>query len=1797
MHSKRQVPIAVVGVGALMPGATGAGDFWRVVLEGQDLITDVPPERWRTEDHYDPDPSAPDRTYGRRGAFLPEVDFEPIAYGVPPMTLPATDTSQLLALMVAESVFADMVTGLGDRERVSVVLGTGVLELGTHMAGRHHRPLWMSALRDSGISEEQANAVCDRIAAQFTPWQEASFPGLLPNVVAGRIANKFDLHGMNHTTDAACASSLAAVSTAVAELSLGRADLVLAGGVDTLNDIFMFMCFSKTPALSRSGDCRPFSDAADGTLLGEGLAMFALKRLDDAEREGDQIYAVVRGIGASSDGRSTAIYAPLPEGQARALRRAYESAGYGPETVELVEAHGTGTSAGDLAEFTALREVFSRSGRTDQQWCALGSVKSQIGHTKSAAGAAGMLKAVLALQHKVLPPTIKVDRPNPALDLAESPFYVNTVARPWIRGSDHPRRASVSSFGFGGTNFHVALEEYVPSSARHRVAPTELVLFSANKSEELLAKIRDQLSGDFASIARTSQDAFRHDDPARLAIVAPDLAGLTNRLTEAGDWIERHPAAALSSPSGVHYSVSEPQTGRMAFLFPGQGAQYVGMGSGLALHLSAAQDVWDRYGSTVFDGEALHRKVFPPPAFDDDERARRQAQLTATEWAQPALAVHSMALLAVLRSLRLTADSVAGHSFGEITALHAAGAFDEDTLVRLARIRGELMRAAADRPGAMLAVTGTRDEIAAAIVHCGSSELWLANHNSPTQCAVSGTLDGISALTAHLDRLGVRTRRLDAATAFHSPVVASAVDPFLDILAQADIRSPKLDVYGNTDAARYPGDPDKIRHRVAEHLAAPVQFVDQIEAMYADGVRTFVEVGAGATLTGLVGQILDGREHLAIDLDRRGRDAITSLHDGLARLSVAGIALDLNALWHGYRTAVAPVETTGRMTVRINGGNIPAPPVDLPPVVVEPPVSTELLDVFEEAQRQAAEAHSAYQRMLTDSHMAFMTMWESSFDALLGVPESPVIPQLPEPATHPEPPPVAPTVIPDPPSVDLESLLLSVVADRTGYPESTLRLDMELEADLGIDSIKRVEILSAVRKQVGELPQDAVAELARMRTLAEIVERIRHASSPPEPVLVDRLVLEAEPAAAPGVPMFGLDSGLIAVLGDAAIASALVSIMESRGVRAVAADSVPTEATGVVYLGGLSSVDKHRDALDVARAVDGRLFVLVQDTGGDFGVEGSARAWLGGLAGLARTAAREWPNAAVKAIDCEQHGRTPAEIAEVIAHEMLFGGPDLDVGLRADGTRLVPRWVPATAEVSGPLRIGAGSVIVASGGARGVTATALLALARAHRPRLVLIGRTPLVSEPDWLAPATDAPALTRLLSERHTYERPADLAAEVRRTLGVREIRATIEELERAGSPVRYLAVDVRDAEAVAKALAGVRQEWGSITGLVHGAGVLADRRIADKTHEQFDRVFGTKVEGLRSLLDATAADPLEVICLFSSVSGVFGNAGQSDYAMANEVMNQVASAERRRRPDCWVRSIAWGPWRAGMVTPELAENFERGGVALLSPETGAQAFLAELASAGDARVVIAAAHSSAELNVSLHSHPFLADHAPGDVPVLPMAIALDRLANGVHIGLSDIRVLGTASLPDLASGHRFAVVQQAGELELRTDSGARLYRARAIDSSTARSWAEPANLLPLNRSDPYDGPTLFHGPAFRALRSVRGVGVGGAVGTVIGASPLGWPDGGWFADPAAVDGGLQLALLWAEVALGGPSLPMAVREYRIVRRGPIDSASCVVVAGIVDGSTAQCDIALLDSAGASIVELLGVELVRRPR
>ncbi|MBO9607940.1 MAG: acyltransferase domain-containing protein [Paenibacillaceae bacterium] len=1180
----KQEDIAVVGIGALFPGAVDKYGFWQNIVAANDHITDVPDSHWLIEDYYDPDPAAPDKTYANRGGFLAETEFDPLQFSIPPANLKATDTSQLLALIVAQKVLEDACGGQFnriDRNKASVILGVAsATDLVVHLGSRMGRPLWAKALRDNGYGEREAAKICDDIADLYVPWQESSFPGLLGNVVAGRIANHFDLHGTNTVLDAACASSLSAVSLAVMELQSGRSDLVITGGVDTLNDIWMYMCFSKTGALSLSGDCRPFSDRADGTLLGEGIGMLALKRLSDAESDGDRIYAVIKGVGTSSDGKFKSIYAPRSEGQALALSRAYEQAGYDPQTVELVEAHGTGTKAGDIAEFAGLSAVFQEGG--ERQRCALGSIKSQIGHTKAAAGAAGLFKAIMALHHKLLPPTIKVDAPNPRLQIEQSPFYLNTASRPWIRGGDFPRRASVSAFGFGGSNFHVTLQEYTNEALRHdkwRALPAELFLFAAGTAEQLLERLQ-RFAGEIAScsprhteahafFAKQSQLTFAYDAAYRAAVIAADLADLAGKLDTAMARIRARPDQAIRNSDGICYD-TRTLAGKIAFLFPGQGSQYVNMGKEPAMFFDPVREVWDRSAELPVDSagayaaSALHRFVFPPPAFDEETRQRQSRMLTDTRVAQPAIGTMGLSMVNLLRKLGLQADCLCGHSYGEITALAAAGVLTERDMLSVAHQRGQLMHHAAEAyPGAMTAVMAAAETVQQTIDASGL-DVAIANYNSPEQVVVSGQAADIAQLEQQWSRSGMSYARLPVSTAFHSQLIAPSAAPFAEYLEAVPFGTGGLPVYANLTGEPYPEDPALVREYLVQQMVNPVKFTEQIRHMVASGVRLFIEVGPDKVLTGLVQRILrDGDvEAEAISLDRKGEPGIAALWQTLAQLSVWGIPLTFAGLWEGFRTMEEPPfgEKPG-FHVNIGGVNYGKPyPANKATTIhndrqvmkVETnhqPQQRQQTQAIDQAnssqgrptnaaafmQQQMTEAHLAFQKALTESHHAYLRSTEKMLAALSGQPlesepavaasnafeygydarswdvgrndplpdfAAPVLQTAAAQAVRTQPaqvvdmpPPIVqasyePAVPAAPPESanerDLNAIILDVVADKTGYPQQMVDMDIDLESGLGIDSIKRVEILSAVQDEVAGLPEFDPAEMASLRTLNEI---------------------------------------------------------------------------------------------------------------------------------------------------------------------------------------------------------------------------------------------------------------------------------------------------------------------------------------------------------------------------------------------------------------------------------------------------------------------------------------------------------------------------------------------------------------------------------------------------------------------------------------------------------------------------------------------------------------------------------------
>ncbi|MFJ4521488.1 SDR family oxidoreductase [Streptomyces sp. NPDC088810] len=1575
--------IAIVGMACMFPQAPDLAAFWANIVTGRDAVTEVPPGRWDPAVHH-----TAGHTASRWGGFLPPVPFDPLRYGIPPASLGSIEPVQLLSLEAARRALDD--AGYGDqgrefdRSRTSVVFGA---EAGSDLS---------NAVTLRAVLPSYYGKVPDALDDQLPRLTEDSFPGMLANVISGRIANRLDLGGANYTVDAACASSLAALDVACKELVCGTSDLVLCGGADLHNGINDYVLFSSVHALSPTGRSRAFDASADGIALGEGVACVVLKRLADAERDGDRIYGVVKGLGSASDGRSLGLTAPRPEGQRAALQRAYRNAGVPPAAVGLVEAHGTGTVVGDRTELTVLGEVFAEAGAATGG-CALGSVKSQIGHTKCAAGLAGLIKATLALYTGVKPPTLHLERPNPAWDEDDSPFVFHTRARPWAAPAAE-RLAGVSAFGFGGTNFHAVLAAYADAPPPRQALdawPAELFLFrgrdmpaARRDAEELLRAAESDGSPwrlrDLALAAARRADTSH--EPVQAAFVARDTGELVAHLRR-----------VLSGEPGTGTHLSDPAAGQVAFLFPGQGSQRTGMLAELLIALPELRHY-------LHLGRAHADRLFPPAAFDDTARDRHRAALTDTRTAQPALGITGLAAHAFLTSAGVHPDLAAGHSYGELAALAAAGALDPETLLELSAERaGAILAAAGDEPGTMAAVGAPADTVVRALHTAGApGSVVVANVNSPEQTVISGPTADVDTAVRALRASGLGARRIPVACAFHSPLVAAAGERFAKVLGDKPVRAPEFPVWANRTATPYPPDPDAVRAGLAAQIGAPVAFAAQIEAMYEAGARIFVEAGPGTVLTRLVGQILGDRPHRTVACEPRADSGLAGWLDALARLAVAGQPVRTAWLFRGRDAVDAlrtpapkrPGWTVDGHLVRTAGGALL--PGALAPArrVVETTVTT---DQPNGAPADRDALISDFLRTSREMIAAQRDVLLTYFGATAPVPARPVPPApAPEPAETVRQPPVPARPAGDPEPAqpdDVERVVREIISERTGYPVDMIEPDLDLEADLSIDSIKRAEIAGELARRLGiaggaELLDDTeLEELAKARTAAAVTAwltartgSVTGADQVPAPVTESDAAVgvaprrcELRPVPLPDPdPATDLSGKRFVLLGGTGAAAAEVAArLAACGADTVLLDgdhllgAADGPVHGILYLGALPGPDQPvlPDAFPVLRAALAcapRVLLAVRAADG----AGALRS--AGLDGLMRSVGREYPDLLARVLAVGDTG--PAAVADAVLAEL--GAPDpAPVVLRTTpghrrGLDLVAAPLgPLGSTGAGPAADGAAeaaalgldrdSVVLLVGGARGITARFAATLAAACRCRIELLGRTPAPTgpEPPHTAAARTPVELRAALAAGPGAPRPDEINRTAGLILAQREITTTLTELTALGSPARYRSVDFRERDAVLQAVKEIHAEHGRLDGAVFAAGVIEDRLIAEKTPESFQRVYGTKTAGAGALfaaLDELPAAPAFTV-LFGSIAAVLGNRGQADYAAANDAL-ETLGADWAARTGRRALTVHWGPWapaagHPGMVGAELGRSYARRGVALIDPDEGTAALLRELA------------------------------------------------------------------------------------------------------------------------------------------------------------------------------------------------------------------------------------------------------------
>ncbi|WP_369167393.1 aminotransferase class I/II-fold pyridoxal phosphate-dependent enzyme [Streptomyces sp. R28] len=1120
--------MAIVGMSCRFPGAANVGEFWKLLVNAEPQFSAVPANRWDHSAYYRPgDFREPHGVYTDQVAFLPEVDrFAPAHYGIPPRRARTMDPQAKLFVDLAREALQDAGwerSGF-DRARTGVFAGVTSLDHRDISVSRITANLLADGSFHDGESDPELLArLHEATDSSLMPMNSFTIPGALANMVPCTVSEVLDLGGPSVSLDAACSSALVALDAAVRSLRSGACSIALVGGVYISLSPTPLVGFARSGALSRQGVCRPFDERADGFVLGEGGATLVLRPVEDALAAGDRIYAVITGVGSANDGRGGGPMTPQAQGQLAALRAAYRDAGIAPGQIDLLEAHGTGTPVGDRTEIEAIGLLRSESGSSEP--CYVSSSKALIGHTLSAAGAAGLVKAALAVHHGVVPPQPAEIQVNGTLDLGASDLRLTTTAQEWPH--DGLRRAGVSSFGFGGTNVHAVLEgapAAVPAQAGEGRLPAEpwLFLFSAGSVPDLARHaedVRRSVAADpEATPAEVAHTLARRDLlTARLAFVAATREELLDRLQVAAGRLADGALGELAP--GIH-AAARPlpaEERRIAFAFPGQGSQRPGMLADLVRRFpSLAGRAAELAAVTAEESEtvpqALPRLLWESHDADDSDA---QAALMVTDMCQPALGITGAGTVELLAACGIRPDVAVGHSVGEFPAAVAAGAFAAPDAVRFMTRRGAALATAVPAgTGAMLAVQAPLAEaerLAQAV-----DGVWPACYNHEGQLVFSGSAETVEALRAHCAEQGVAAVRLRVSHAFHSPLVAAADEAMAETIAGLPLTEPTRTFISGVSGQEC-REPQEIKHLWSRHNTAPVRFTDAVRSVAATGARFLVQVYGGDTLLRMAGRSEAGADLQLVPLTTGRSDDGRAFLTALGRLAVAGAPLDpavllpaaggrllslppspLETSVYTVRTGTgrtkrrvvipSPAATTATTATEPSGTRVPEPSLR---TVIPSPLATS--PIGEPRMSGLIEFLHAQVSLLQSFDPAGRNLPSAAVHTIAAPVGERIEERLPE-AAHAGPapqmasvePPAAPVVAG---SDEVRAAVYAGIAKVSAYPEEFLRPEQVFATDLGFDSIMLAELATRLRSKWPDL-QVKAAEMMDIATIGDLVTTI-----------------------------------------------------------------------------------------------------------------------------------------------------------------------------------------------------------------------------------------------------------------------------------------------------------------------------------------------------------------------------------------------------------------------------------------------------------------------------------------------------------------------------------------------------------------------------------------------------------------------------------------------------------------------------------------------------------------------------------
>lgn len=1432
--------IAIVGMACVYPDATTPKQLWENAISGRRAFRRIPETRTSLNDYHDPDPAAPDKFYSDHAAVLEGYEFDRVSFKIAGSTYRSTDLTHWLALDVASQALKDAGFEEGEglpRERTGVIVGntlTGEFSRANLMRLRwpYVRRVLAAELRQDDWAEEAiadfVNRMEVRYKAPFPEVDEDSLAGGLSNTIAGRICNYFDLNGGGYTVDGACSSSLLSTITAAQSLADGDFDVAIAGGVDLSIDPFEIIGFAKTGALAKT-EMRLYDERSNGFWPGEGCGMVVLMREEDAIAAGRTPMATLAGWGVSSDGAG-GMTRPELSGYQLAMQRAYDRAGFGIGSVPYFEGHGTGTPVGDDLELTAVSTARHQSGAEGR--AAIGSVKAQIGHTKAAAGVAGLIKAVQAVRHGVLPPTIGCTRPHPRFGDEDSTIRPIGHAEPWPEGA--PLRAGVSSMGFGGINTHLVVEgessseDLIDWDAHPEVqalAATrqdcEALFFGAASREDLISQIRTAADGlavrsfseltDYAVVAaQTAAGTYR-----AAAVVTSPAEGM-RKLRALADQIAASPdpgnfparAAVNTTPEGYWGYVPEGRSIKVGLLFPGQG-------TGSHLHGGALEAHLTQRGDTAI-----------PPTMEsllDDP--------VATQNAQPLTVRASLVGLQALESLGIEASAATGHSLGELCSLHWAGAFGAHDVLDLARTRGAIMAEHA-LPGTMATLEAPAD-----VVHTllrGTNEVTVAAHNSNRLTVVAGTDEAVDAVVARAEDAGVRAKRLPVSHAFHSPLVQPAAEALRPLLADTPIST--IDCGRREVVSTVTGSvlqqtdfvPEALRALLSRQIVEPVLFADAVKKVAANA-DLLIEVGPGCTMAQLAAATTPDAAVISLDTDE------TTLEP---YLSVAAAA------WVGGAMPDPAILNRDRFHRQL---------VQEPKFLNNPAeqVEHDLLPQRASAPTEANEVESG----------------ASEDDAL--------------------------------------ALLITMAAERAELPVEAVHAESRLLDDLHLSSITVGQIMTRVASAVGVTDFGSL-NLATS-TIGELAAGLEN--------------LRGGAESKPGTDPLGSVGDFVGTWAEEFVPVPLRDVRDSAASATSGNWTMQGVADANTWLSPLKNVANGGVLLelgpDLGREQMREAFEAVRQAAA-LGA-GERLVILGGAdatTALAKTLFLEHPELHVTVVDGSDKVRPETVAAEVAGtvgfrHVRYEGGARLQPYLVPHPLTELPRLASTTEPSS--------AVLLASGGAKGITAECALAWAKQLEAKVALLGRSSATSD----------------------------------------EVVETLRRLEEAGVEARYIQADVTDPAAVRAAVGQAVAQFGSITHLIHGAGSNQPATIENLEWSDVQATLAPKADGLTNILEAiTEIDDqaLQHVATFGSVIGRAGLWGEAHYAMANAELARITREHGRTHPHCSTTCLEFTVWSdVGMgARMGAVESLKAAGITSIDPDDGISYFLRSVTRDTAATVVV---------------------------------------------------------------------------------------------------------------------------------------------------------------------------------------------------------------------------------------------------